>query len=209
MGPDGLEPSPTRLRAGCAATNTSIPMDYSFIIQATRHKSCVLSFLPATRVGFEPNLASVKDWRPHQKSNGPLWVRTFHAKRIRIARILVCDVYVRCKFVSATELSLGPGMQKARRLATPGPGGTRLCARCQVIQLGLPRRLPSRLEQSDCSGQQRQLRHSRHRHIYEANMISLSGMRLIATIVRSVSMRCCDTAKGSRARRDFFLRPQT
>lgn len=24
-----------------------------------------------TRVGFEPNLASLKDWQPHQKSNGP------------------------------------------------------------------------------------------------------------------------------------------
>lgn len=24
-----------------------------------------------TRVGFEPNLASVKGWQPHQKSNGP------------------------------------------------------------------------------------------------------------------------------------------
>ena len=27
-----------------------------------------------TRVGFEPDLASLKDWQPHQKSNGPcLW----------------------------------------------------------------------------------------------------------------------------------------
>ena len=28
-----------------------------------------------TRVGFEPNLASVKGWRPHQKSNGPILYR--------------------------------------------------------------------------------------------------------------------------------------
>ena len=27
--------------------------------------------LRMTRVGFEPNLASLKDWQPHQKSNGP------------------------------------------------------------------------------------------------------------------------------------------
>lgn len=98
----------------------------------------------------------------------------------------------------------GPECKKARRLATPGPGGTRLRARCQVIRLRLPRRLPSRPEQSDCSGQQGQLRHSRHRHLYEANMISLSGMRLLATIVRSVSIRCCDIAKGSHARQDFL-----
>jgi len=30
MGPDGLEPSPTRLRAGYAAANTSIPLCVSF-----------------------------------------------------------------------------------------------------------------------------------------------------------------------------------
>ena len=33
-----------------------------------------------TRVGFEPNLSSLKDWQPHQKSNGPCCVRTGCAK---------------------------------------------------------------------------------------------------------------------------------
>lgn len=31
---------------------------------------CVLSLM--TRVGFEPDLAGLKDRQPHQKSNGPL-----------------------------------------------------------------------------------------------------------------------------------------
>src|SRR6187399_2954997 len=33
-----------------------------------------------TRVGFEPNLSSLKDWQPHQKSNGPCCARTGCAK---------------------------------------------------------------------------------------------------------------------------------
>jgi hypothetical protein len=33
-----------------------------------------------TRVGFEPNLTSLKDWQPHQKSNGPCCARTGCAK---------------------------------------------------------------------------------------------------------------------------------
>ncbi len=33
-----------------------------------------------TRVGFEPNLSSLKDWQPHQKSNGPCCGRTGCAK---------------------------------------------------------------------------------------------------------------------------------
>ena len=33
-----------------------------------------------TRVGFEPNLSSLKGWQPHQKSNGPCCARTGCAK---------------------------------------------------------------------------------------------------------------------------------
>ena len=33
-----------------------------------------------TRLGFEPNLSSLKGWQPHQKSNGPCCARTGCAK---------------------------------------------------------------------------------------------------------------------------------
>ena len=31
------------------------------------------SLLSVTRVGFEPDLAGLKDQQPHQKSNEPIW----------------------------------------------------------------------------------------------------------------------------------------
>ena len=39
--------------------------------QDTRATGAPHPELLMTRVGFEPNLASLKDWQPHQKSNGP------------------------------------------------------------------------------------------------------------------------------------------
>ena len=60
-----------------------------------RHRSSSSRFhfsVAVTRVGFEPNLASVKGWQPHQKSNGPCCSLCAYVQRSGSggARILVC-----------------------------------------------------------------------------------------------------------------------
>ena len=69
----------TGLKSGCRLE--AIGRKQTPDIAAILPVSCLLS--PAcllTRVGFEPNLSSLKGWQPHQKSNGPCCARTGCAK---------------------------------------------------------------------------------------------------------------------------------
>jgi hypothetical protein len=80
-----------------------------------------------TRVGFEPNLASLKDWQPHQKSNGPyVWT---YLPRDPTNRIVLNVGW------KALE-SFSPGLQPG---ATPSqlPAQTKEKARCPLCDTGL------------------------------------------------------------------------
>ena len=107
MGPEGFEPPPGELKARCAAV-TPRPRDGRGIrfnrcrshivcspVSSPKRSRTFVSALSErrpeplddraecdllTRVGFEPNLSSLKDWQPHQKSNGPCCARTGCAK---------------------------------------------------------------------------------------------------------------------------------
>ena len=107
VGPEGFEPPPGELKARCAAV-TPRPRDgrgnrfnrcrshmvCSPVSSPKRSRTFVSALserrpeplddravcLSVTRVGFEPNLSSLKDWQPHQKSNGPCCARTGCAK---------------------------------------------------------------------------------------------------------------------------------
>ena len=107
MGPERFELSPCELKARCAAV-TPRPRDGRGIrfnrcrshivcspVSSPKRSRTFVSALSEqrpeplddraecdllTRVGFEPNLSSLKDWQPHQKSNGPCCARTGCAK---------------------------------------------------------------------------------------------------------------------------------
>ena len=65
----------TGLKSGCRLE--AISHRETLDIAAIPPVSCLLSdACLLTRVGFEPNLSSLKGWQPHQKSNGPCCART-------------------------------------------------------------------------------------------------------------------------------------
>ena len=62
-----------------------------------------------TRVGFEPNLASLKDWQPHQKSNGPcVWTYLLCLPANRI------DLEVGWKALESFSPGLQPGAKPSQ-----------------------------------------------------------------------------------------------